>query len=605
MPLTPRRLLVGTLALILLGLTPLVTEPSPAQARARHTVQTLHFAVTVGPPGEERVCDIVGDLYVPARASRRHRAPAVLTTHGFGGSKADMAGFGRLLADRGYVVLSYSGLGFGGSGCKVTLDDPDVDGRAGQQLVSYLGGAPGIAFLDAEHTEPAPRLRVVRLDREHGRHDPRVGMIGGSYGGGVQFAVASRDRRVDTIVPLITWNDLSYALSPNHTDQVTGVTTATPGAIKVVYGSVITAFGVRAGATGAQDDPSRLVGCPNLAEIICAGILFGLPTGYFPPATIEGLQHASVAHYVRRIKVPVLLVQAQRDTLFNLNEAVATYRALQRQGTEVKMMWQQWGHSDQTVPGEISLADPDPRTQHTTARTLDWLDHYLMDRPVSTGPEFEYARPWVDYEGSAEPAYRSSRRFPVGRTHRYTLSGTGDLVREAAAAEPATSRFLTPGAGAPTGMEDPDAVKNVLGLPDLEPQDLPGTYAAFRTAPLAADLDVVGSPVARLGVEAPTAMTTQEVGPAGQLVLFVKVVDVAPDGTRRLINGLEAPVRVPDVDRRFTVTLPGIVHRFERGHQLELVVAGGTLNYRGGALSTPVSITSGPGQTLRLPVVGS
>ena len=184
MPLTPRRLLVGTLALILLGLTPLVTEPSPAQARARHTVQTLHFAVTVGPPGEERVCDIVGDLYVPAQASRRH--PAVLTTHGFGGSKADMAGFGRLLADRGYVVLSYSGLGFGGSGCKVTLDDPDVDGRAGQQLVSYLGGAPGIAFLDAEHTEPAPRLRVVRLDREHGRHDPRVGMIGGSYGGGSQ-----------------------------------------------------------------------------------------------------------------------------------------------------------------------------------------------------------------------------------------------------------------------------------------------------------------------------------------------------------------------------------------------------------------------------------
>ena len=100
-------------------------------------------------------------------------------------------------------------------------------------------------------------------------------------------------------------------------------------------------------------------------------------------------------------------------------------------------------------------------------------------------------------------------------------------------------------------------------------------------------------------------MATQEVGPAGQLVLFVKVVDVAPDGTRRLINGLEAPVRVPDVERPFTVTLPGIVHRFERGHRLELVVAGGTLNYRGGVTSTPVSITSGPGQTLRLPVVGS
>ena len=59
--------------------------------------------------------------------------PAILATNGFGGSKDDQAGIGTAFAGRDYAVLSYSGLGFGGSGCKITLDDPDYDGRAGSQ----------------------------------------------------------------------------------------------------------------------------------------------------------------------------------------------------------------------------------------------------------------------------------------------------------------------------------------------------------------------------------------------------------------------------------------------------------------------------------------
>src|SRR4029077_18190640 len=185
------------------------------------TVKTMHFDVVTGPAGDQH-CDIVGDLYKPDAATSAHPAPAILTTNGFGGSKDDQADLGKLAASRGYVVLSYSGLGFGGSGCKIELDDPDWDGKAGSQLVSFLGGKAGIAFTDAKHTQAAPVVNYVVQDatahdgRAHA-NDPRVGMIGGSYGGQIQFAVAGVDPRLDTIIPIITWNDLSYSLAPNNT----------------------------------------------------------------------------------------------------------------------------------------------------------------------------------------------------------------------------------------------------------------------------------------------------------------------------------------------------------------------------------------------------
>ena len=53
-----------------------------------------------------------------------------------------------------------------------------------------------------------------------------------------------------------------------------------------------------------------------------------------------------------------------------------------------------------------------------------------------------------------------------------------------------------------------------------------------------------------------------------------------------------------------TVTLPGIVHRFATGHHVQLVVAGGSDNYRGGLTPTPVTIAGGSGQSLVLPAVG-
>ena len=601
---------LGLLGLVTASIVSSLSVSMADAASPAYTVQTLHFAVRTGPT-EAQACDIVGDLYTPSAATSKRRVPAILTTNGFGGSKDDQAGLGKAFASRGYAVLSYSGLGFGGSGCKITLDDPDFDGRAASQLVSYLGGAAGIAFTDAAHTKPAPRLGIVIRDSiDHAKRrnafDPRVGMIGGSYGGQIQFAAASVDPRIDTIVPLITWNDLSYSLDPNNTDQSRGVSTRTPGAIKLNWGLGFSAKGVADGLQNAQGDPSRLYPCPNFADFVCPALVTAGTTGYFATGDVAKLRHASVANYMKKIKVPVLLIQGENDTLFNLNEAAATYQALKAQGTPVKMIWQSWGHSGSApAPGEISLDNPNQATQYETARISNWFEHYLKKRATNTGPNFSYFRDWVRYSGIATPAYASSSSFPVGTKRTMYLSGGGQLVNSASQLRVGSQNFVTPPAGAPTSVDPLDVVGSFsTSLQDQPEIDAPGTNASWQTPALASALRVAGSPTLNFRVLAPTAAATQTAGPGGQLVLFAKLADIAPDGTAKLIKGFVAPIRIPDVTRPVRITLPGIVHQFAPSHRIGLVVAGGSANYRGGLTAVPVTIAVGdPGQTLVLPVV--
>jgi predicted acyl esterase len=597
---------LSTLALAVTSLGTVALTSSPSAAADPFTVQTLHFKVTAGPSA--KVCDIVGDLYTPAAASSTNRMPAILTTNGFGGSKDDQAGIGKAFAQRGYVVLSYSGLGFGGSDCKITLDDPDWDGVAGRQLVSYLGGASGVAFVDDAHTQPAPVLDVVKQDAvaHDGTsipNDPRVGMVGGSYGGEIQFAVASVDPRVDTIVPLITWNDLTYSLGPNNTGQTTGVTTSPPGVTKLTWGLGFSALGVLNGAQNAPTDPSRLLLCPNFADFVCVALVTAGTLGFFDPLSEQSLRHASVASYLDRIRIPTLLVQGENDTLFNLNEASATYQALRARGVPVKMIWQSWGHSNGTpAPGEIDLGNLDPVTQYETGRVANWFDHYLKDKVVNLGPQFSYFRNWISYTGNAAPAYGVAGSFPVGTQRKYYLSGA-NLVTSPLGLAKAGQTLVTAPAGLPTNFSEIDAISAFSQAPAIE-YDVPGTAASWNTSALGQKVDVVGSPKLTLQVTSLTAALTQALGPAGQLVLFTRLQDVAPDGTATDINQLTAPIRVADVTKPFTVTMPGIVHRFAPGHRIRLVVSASSVNYRGGVTANVVTINTGSsGQALSVPVV--
>ncbi|MGG8407431.1 alpha/beta hydrolase, partial [Streptomyces sp. 12297] len=122
------------------------------------------------------------------------RRPAVLLGHGFGGSKDDVRAQAERLARDGYAVLTWSARGFGGSGGRIGLNDPDHEVKDVSRLVDWLAARP-----------------EVRLDAAG---DPRVGVAGASYGGAVALLAAGHDRRVDAIAPQITYWNLADSLFP-------------------------------------------------------------------------------------------------------------------------------------------------------------------------------------------------------------------------------------------------------------------------------------------------------------------------------------------------------------------------------------------------------
>nr|WP_246102913.1 CocE/NonD family hydrolase [Streptomyces piniterrae] len=571
-----------------------LAAPAASDAADPYSVTALKVTVRAG----DGDCTVDADLYRPSGAGAAHPAPAVLTTNGFGGNKSDgaTAASAKALATRGYVVLAYSGLGFGKSGCQISLDDPAIDGMAASQLLDFLAGT--------RTADDGTRVDYVVKD---GRGDPRVGMIGGSYGGAIQMATAAVDHRVDALVPLITWNDLAYSLDPNNTGPRRGVSSLFPGAYKYQWTNGFFLLGEAQGLVKPRLSSSRAIssGCLHFVEGACKTKRLLDSKKYPVDETAEMVSYArsvSPVSYLRGVEAPTLLIQGQADTLFNLNEAVATYRTLAGQGTETKMIWQSWGHSGgmkNPAKGELNLAQGNLDTSYVGRRILSWFDRYLHHRPTSTGPAFAYYRDWV----SDGPAYGTSSGFPVGDSQRLYLSGDGKLVDNRAKVASGSRGYRN--LQVPSSHSE-SSLAALLGLPDRAPYDTKGTYLDWTSRPVAgAPVDVVGAPEVTLKVDSPkTEQVQNSADAADKLVLFAKLYDVAPDGTKTLVHRLVAPARVPDVTRRFTVDLPGIVHRFEPGHRLRFVIAASDSAYAGNRGEKPVTVTSTPGDTgvLELPV---
>ncbi|MCQ4208443.1 CocE/NonD family hydrolase [Streptomyces longispororuber] len=587
-----RAVLAAATAVVALAAPLAGTAPAGAatSATGQFTVTALTFTVQAG----GRSCVVDADLYRPAGVDAAHPAPAVLTTNGFGGSKSDGStdATAKAFAQRGYVGLAYSGLGFGRSGCLISLDDPRIDGTAASALVDFLAGTRA--------ADDGTRADFVTADK---KGDPRVGMIGGSYGGAVQLATASVDHRVDALVPLITWNDLAYSLDPQNAAE-----RDVPGVFKWQWTNGFYLMGEGQPLLEPSLDPSRInkLSCLHFVDDACATIRT-LNSGRYPAdRTGRLLRYArsvSPVSYLKDVKAPTLLVQGQADSLFNLNEAQASYRTLRANGTTARMIWQSWGHSGgltDPASGELNLSQGNVETSYVGKRILAWFDRYLHHRKgVDTGPAFAYYRDWI---GDPNRTYATASSVPALSRKLY-LSGDGKLVDHPGKVVRGSREYRN--WLIPTSHSE-SSLAGLVGLPDPAPHDTPGTYLDWTTEPLARATDVVGSPKATLKVVSPRTERVQDSGDAAdKLVLFAKLYDVAPDGTRTLVHRLVAPVRVPDVTRPFTVTLPGIVHRYEKGHRIRFVIAASDDAYGGNKGIRPVTVTSAPEDTgtVELPVV--
>jgi ABC-2 type transport system ATP-binding protein len=594
-----------TALLAVLALSAPVLAVTAHAAAPAYTVKALTLTVQVPQEGVAgpTSCVIDADLYTPRGVDRSHPAPAVLMTNGFGGSKADQADGAKTLASRGYVALSYSGLGFGGSAqsgargsdCKITLDDREHDGTAGSQLVDFLGGIK--AADDGTRVDYVVKDRVAHDGKVHAG-DVRIGMVGGSYGGQIQFAIAGVDPRMDTIVPIITWNDLAYSLAPNNTSLVPGTTSYTvPGTEKLDWVTAFFALGVADGVqnTFTGRNTTHLGACPNFSDEACRIKLSMDATGYADDASIAFARHASVATYLDKIRIPTMLWQGQGDTLFTLREAAATYAALKARHVPVKMMWQSWGHSNSASrPHEFDLKNPTDTLQGKVL--LQWFDHFLKGRGARPAMDFSYYQDWKD-KGDARAAYRTVPSYPLPGTTTLYASGT-DLVRSAKGLLAGSTTIGAP--AAPLSYSETSVFQTTAPLSSIEPQDAPGTTALLTTGALTRDVDVVGTPSATLQLASPTA---SGVSPSSMLVAFVKLYDVAPDGTRSLPWRLVSPIRVADLSKPVQVALPGIVHRFAKGHRMELAIALTDWAYKGNTLAQVATLSTSQAAptTLTLP----
>ena len=564
-----------------------------------------------GGPGVADPVDLDGTVYLPASTP----APAVIVAHGFGGSKQSVVSDAEDLARAGFVVLAYSARGFGDSTGQIALDSLDYEVPDASALVDWLSKR-------ADVTQDGPG-------------DPRVGVTGASYGGALSLMLAGTDQRIDAVVPLITWNDLSEALFPNYL-QPAGVTVpATPAALpgapdgvfkkywaaalitSVVAGSNLdpttavesgdtgsrNGFGGQGGSSSQVPTPPGGAGSPNDAKDpgcgrlrldVCAAYGQAAQTGRISPALTTLLARSSPAAVAGDITAPTLLIQGEQDTLFGLDQADANARAIAANGTTVAVDWYRGGHDG---------GAPD---QATRDRVTGWMQYYLAGTGSTPSTNFRYA---VDGPLSDNGRARS-RTLEAGP---YPGLTSGETPRSDLALIGGEQTVVNPPGGSPAAISSLPGLSGALGtaVSSLS-AGLPGQVARFTSAPLDALTVITGTPRITVQVAGLASAATGGTGGAAadqDPVLFASVAKINSAGVRTLAGNAVAPVRLPALPLdgtpvTVTINLPPVAFQVEAGSRLQVSFATTDQAYSGSTTPAVYQISAGAAPAVSLPEVG-
>jgi ABC-2 type transport system ATP-binding protein len=532
----------GRLATVLL-VALIVILPTPASAKEQVIQTPLRIVGTPEPDGEPVEIDVTimtTDPKVPK--------PAIVLAHGFGGSKGDSEPTALELAADGYAVITYSARGFGASGGRIHLNNPDYEGADARKIIDFAASRPEVT---------------------KSRNDPVIGFAGGSYGGAISLLVAGLDSRVDAIVPAFTWNHLSQALFPQNLTrgQAASLADVTPvdrwGVFKQRWASLLFSA---AGGRGSPDGQNRTQDiCGRFTRELCTAYLAASETGQPNNRIIDLLDESSPAGVLAKITAPTLIIQGEDDTLFPLDHADANARGLPA-STPAAMKWVTGGHDRDVVIDDLL---PDLKT---------WFGRYLKRDGSPADTSFSVVVPetsLIEEGGDREPknlvapAYRGRGSDPGQQ--RFGLSGELQSIVAPPGGTPAALTNL-PGTNGSLAQAS-SAAGYALGV-------VPGQSAVFTTPPLESPIDLIGSSRVDIEVTSSTASAT----------LFASVWDIGPD-IETTVNGQTttspssavlpqlavSPVRLtgltPGKPTLATVALPAVSHQVPVGHRLQVVIS--------------------------------
>ena len=227
-----------------------------------------------------------GVLLYPKDRSEGEKLPAIVLCNGWGGTKAFLmrSGIAPRFAAAGYVVINYDYRGWGDSDSRLVvrgeMPKPDMDGyvtvkaQAIREVVDPVGQQQDIdAAVSYVYGEPM-------VDKD------RIGIWGTSFGGGHVIYRAAHDRRIACVVAQV-------GSMPDDWFQ------RNPAGLKKVY------EGKAARARGDIDPVPQGGGSP--------GGLKGTP--YW-----ERIAAFNPGQYADRVKVPTLLIDAEKEHYFKIQE---------------------------------------------------------------------------------------------------------------------------------------------------------------------------------------------------------------------------------------------------------------------------------------------
>ena len=354
-----------------------------------------------------------------------------------------------------------------------------------------------------------------------------VGMLGYSYGGGIQLVVAGTDNRIDAIVPEMTYDSLLQAIYPNQI-------------YKTVFG---TFFPVWLNAIGARINP-------QIYSQAITGDLFGFIT-----QTAQAVfSSAGATVLLNKITAPTLLPQGTSDMLFTLQQAIQSAQTLQGNPYDVpvKMIWFCGGH------GSCGTGEAPGQNAMLIAARLAWLDQYVKRQGSAADalPAFQ----WYDQV----KVLHTSELMPYDpafAARRTVATGAGGTLRIVPIIGGSSQAFSVPSDSLTqfvTSLPVPGVARNAINV-DLS------------TDVLTAGTEVVGAP----------AVTFSYSGVGSSNALFAQLIVTDAKGNQAVVGDEVAPIPVTLDARQHSITVPftiaNVAYTVQPGDKLTLQLTSSAL----------------------------